>query len=233
MNHKPALVATILSLAIILSACAKDPVPPQVETTEITSIATTQTETQTETQPAPDEYPETVIIREPTEDNPLQFDFDEALNNIYIGNKKMSFPETLADLGEGFSFEGRPLESMPSEDISSHVTVIDGVMYDGKKIGEVFVIDNEKDYDENSKIIEFYLDINNGNRNLKDFYSMQGIYKFRIGQKLTKQEVKNYFGEPTSEGKMGLKYVDDERFISFTIDEADDESLHWIRLSIG
>ncbi|GHV48990.1 hypothetical protein FACS189499_09580 [Clostridia bacterium] len=225
MNHKPALVATILSLALILSSCAKDPAPPQVETTEITSIATTQTETQTETQPAPDEYPETVIIREPTEDNPLQFDFDEALNNIYIGNKKMSFPETLADLGEGFSFEGRPLENL-LESIPNYVTVVDGLMYNGKKIGAVFVIDNEKNYDKNSKIISLKLDINNGNRNLKDVYSTQGIYKFRIGQKLTEQDIKDYFGKPTSE--RGLVYVDENRYINFTIDETDNESFQWL-----
>ena len=103
MKIKNITIADFLLLSFLLMSCAEPAQPP------------------TET------YPDTVIIRELTEDNPLQFDWDEAMKNIYIAGKKFSFPDTVADLGEGFSLQGLPLENEARDDpkkfVAKYVTV--------------------------------------------------------------------------------------------------------------
>jgi hypothetical protein len=167
-------------------------------------------------------YPETVIIREPTEDNPLQFDFYEALNNIYICEKKVSFPETVADLGEGFSLEGIPINNEDG-------TVADGLLYYGVDVGGVILEGTVDNYGDNSKITYIMLST------LDENSEQQGIYKFRMGDTVSKEDIVAYFGLPTSEGSYSLVYEfeDSQKRLSFLLDALLDEpTLLWVAITM-
>ena len=195
---KKRFVVLVLALILILSACGKAPVG--------TAGA----------------YPDTVIIREPTEDNPLQFDFYEALNNIYIAETKVSFPRTIADLGEGFSLEGLPVDVEDG-------TVADGLLYYGVDVGGVILEGTVDNYGDNSKIVYIMLSVLDKNS------EEQGLYKFRIGDVVSHEDVIAYFGMPTAETEQSLTYEFEpsKKHLHFLFDTLlSDQTLLWITISM-
>jgi len=191
--------AFFLALILLLSACGKAPVG--------TAGA----------------YPDTVIIREPTEDNPLQFDFYEALNNIYIAETKVSFPRIITDLGEGFRLEGMPL------DVEGGGLVADGLRYNGVDVGGVILEGTADNYDDSSKIVHLMLSAFDENS------EQHGIYTFRVGDVVSHEDIIAYFGVPTAEGKHSLVYELEEskkhiKFLFNTVSE--EQTLLWVAISM-
>jgi len=94
------IIVLILTLVLILTACAETDTSPAPTPTEKGTYNSTTASATTTAQTLPD----TFIIREPTEDNPLQFDFDEVIKTLEIKGHKVSLPCTIDDLGEDFSY---------------------------------------------------------------------------------------------------------------------------------
>ena len=191
-----------IAMLMLLVSCApksytqtKQPIPsspperpqpeytsPTVETADALSLET-------------DEYPDNVIVRDiPGE---IQFDWDEAMANIYIAGKKVGFPKTVADLGEGFSFEGKPLQNEDG-------TVTDGLMYNGKKVTTLGVVGQKETYDENSVVKNMFLDMY-----LNICYEGNVIYGFSIGSHVTHSEIVDFFGTPTFINARSVHYAND------------------------
>lgn len=153
-------------------------------------------------------YPDNVIIRDVPDE--IQFDWDEALKNIYIAGKKVVFPNTVADLGDDFNLQGIPVDNNGS--------VTDGLLYKGKKIGHVMLFSyNGSNYNKNSPVVWISLN-DSADDSLK---TLQGIYKFHICDKVKKDDIIAYFGKPTQETRKTLLYSleDDKKFIRFSLDE--------------
>ena len=165
-----------------------------------------------------DEYPDNVIVRDiPGE---IQFDWDEAMANIYIAGKKVGFPKTVADLGEGFSLEGEPLQNKDG-------TVTDGLMYEGKEVAGIVVVGTTENYGINSTVTYLFLDM------LTDVdYKGNGLYGFDIGTHVTHSEIVDFLGSPSFINHRSVHYSNDasneeyitgwdasKQSIRFTIDD--------------
>lgn len=203
MKNRVRLVLILLLAALLFSGCGGQN-PPEISGPAASSSVTAAPSVVPTT--SVDSYPDNVIINDvPGE---IQFDFDEALKNIYIADKKVSFPKTVAELGEGFGFENLPLDN-------ENGSITDGLFYNGQDVANVFLINCMiNSYDVSSEVSAVCFS------NMADNPEQQGIYKFRIGDKATKEDIIAFFGQPTSEEVNSLYYEQvkpRERYIEFTI----------------
>jgi hypothetical protein len=138
--------AFLLIIALLLTACGE---PEPVVGDELEAYQEIEIPEELEEI----KEPETVIIRDTVDEyNPLQFDFEEALNNIYIRGERMNFPKTPADFGEGFSFSDSARNTSEGVGVSVRLNYLD------ETVGTVIIlidctIDN---YDFNSEVIYIY-----------------------------------------------------------------------------
>ncbi|MFT3951113.1 MAG: hypothetical protein QM689_04050 [Oscillospiraceae bacterium] len=198
---KPVFI--LVTIAVLVSGCAGNTdsntsvsatstAQTKAAQTTASSAAVTTTATTTAITESED-YPENVITK--NKDGEIQFDFDDALNNIYIAGKKVSFPDTVEDLGEGFG-----LRMANAVDAGSGY-IGESIMYQGDEVGDVILkectIDN---YSVKNKVAFIAFS------NRDEFNTISGIYKFRIGDMVSKEDVKKYFGKPTEEKLHSLYY---------------------------
>jgi len=203
MKSKKHLLLAILLTAHLLTGCNGQ---NKIVTTESPAAPSNTCDNGTSTPTALEDYPDNVIIRDvPGE---IQFDFDEALKNIYIANNKVSFPKIVAELGEGFHLQNLPLDN-------ENGCITEGLLYNGQDVANVFLVNcTTNNYDVNSEVAAVSFS------NMGDYPEQQGIYKFRIGDKVTKEDIIAFFGQPTSEETNSLYYEQlkpKERYIKFTI----------------
>lgn len=140
--------------------------------------------------------------------------FEKICQNVKIGDKIISFPFTLNDLGDEYQFSRFSLPVENSNEIATNIET------DGEDHFEVTYIDS--DADDRDKVINA-LSTANPDSNL----SVGGLI---IGDSL--KEVKEKFGEPsqTSNGAyFRVDYIiDDSKFMFFLFNE--DDEIVWIDL---
>ncbi|MDR0984288.1 MAG: hypothetical protein LBL93_04690 [Ruminococcus sp.] len=132
------------------------------------------------------------IIREPTEDNLLQFDFDTVSSTLMIDGKNVKLPCSLDELGKSFSYNTTEQEY--------YISKKDGwacydLLCNGENIGEVIFNYEEDDKNLNDNLI-YYISL--GNRSVVDPKISQTPIEF-AGLKLydARNKVLEKLGEPT------------------------------------
>jgi hypothetical protein len=175
MKHKLLSLALVFVMLFIFTSCSEK------NTTKNTALNSGTIES-----------PETFIIREPTEDNLLQFDFDTVASTLMIDGKNVKLPCSLDELGDSFSYNTAENEY--------YISKKDGwacydLLCNGENIGEVIFNCEEDDKNLNDNII-YYISL--GNRSAVDPKISKTSIEF-AGLKLydSKNKVLEKLGEPT------------------------------------
>ena len=142
-----------------------------------------------------------------------EFDFDDALKNITLFGSKISLPCTITDFGEDFSLS------------EGYVAVFDdiascSILYHGKSIGTVSMIDyNDGDDLNNKQIVSMMLgfiatDIGASASLKETLYESRGWYYGTIevdfaglSFESTEAEVESIFGEPSNKDDDSTDYT--------------------------
>ncbi|MDR0984287.1 MAG: hypothetical protein LBL93_04685 [Ruminococcus sp.] len=142
------------------------------------------------------------------------FDFNDAINNIYLDGKKISFPETAEDIlriNKKYN-----LESEGDEYSDYGLTMVQ--VYSGDHSPENIIVELFYDFEHypklNDKIEAIYFS--------EDLIG-NGVYDFRIGDTISEKEIIDFFGEPTektisAKETVRFKYEKDKNhYLRFTI----------------
>lgn len=155
---------------------------------------------------------------------PTEFDIEDAVKNITVFGSKISLPCTITDFGEDFSLDEEGYLAV-FDDVASC-----GILYKGKTIGCVSMIDYTDGDDLNDKLIvsidfgfiETYLDTNEA---LKEkYYESHNMYYGLIEVDFggftfesTEAEVESVFGEAYKRDDDSVRYelsFDDRRIVA-------------------
>ncbi|MDR2749910.1 MAG: hypothetical protein LBC41_04545, partial [Clostridiales bacterium] len=155
-----------------------------------------------------------VIIRNTTDE--IQFDWDEAMNNIYINGKKTQYPKTVASMGKGFSLGALAFQNKSGNEYMGYDTVTASVMHKDARIASAIIKGTVSTFDAKDPVLIWA--VTSGNDNCE----LQGIYKFRLGDSVTVEELVEFFGTPTlrSEYKVVYEYEAPAlKYIEFVISQ--------------
>jgi hypothetical protein len=122
------------------------------------------------------------------------FDFDKAMDNIYLCGKKISLPTTLEELGSDFTFESI---FKPSYASSEKEDVLTGLSYKGEEIGSFILLNcTPENFNEKTTI---------GGISVKGLLQYEeeegkqpidfGFYNLKLESKTSESELKSIFGE--------------------------------------
>lgn len=191
------ILALILALSLCLTACAED-----VGADVTPSVAPTQTDNPTTTTPPePSQSPDSGSAEDSEseqgepEQYELEFDFYEAVQNIYLFGHKISLPCTIEDFGDDFSLDE---EGMLSD--SEYNLVVVSLCYKDNIIGNVILQDCElEDEDKNTKQIDVLV----LGDSYKQISTYDGWYKdiiqvdiLGISFQSSREDVRNILGTP-------------------------------------
>lgn len=215
IKMKKTIIYYLVTAAMLLSlsSCGEKADDPssEAEKTETKASVTSEAETISENEPVSESEPEIDLGFNGEFNEEV---FEKICQNVKIGDKIVSFPFTLNDLGDEYQFSRFSLPVENSNEIATNIET------DGEDHFEVTYIDS--DADDRDKVINA-LSTANPDSNL----SVGGLI---IGDSL--KEVKEKFGEPsqTSNGAyFRVDYIiDDSKFMFFLFNE--DDEIVWIDL---
>lgn len=204
----------LLAVAILLcslTGCNKDqtgdPVSGVLENTADEKIEYSQS------MEADSDNTESADAQDEQSSNPTEFDFDDALKNITLFGSKISLPCTITDFGEDFSLREENLV------VFDHIASC-SILYQGKSIGTVSMIDYNDGDDLNDKqivsmMLGFIATDTGANDSLKEaLYESRGWYYGTIevdfaglSFESTEAEVESIIGEPNNNGDDSADYT--------------------------
>jgi hypothetical protein len=133
------------------------------------------------------------------------FDFDEAMQNFYLFDKKISLPCTVSEMGEEYTLSEHCFE------VPETTQVLYNLYYSGNEIGSVTISEEDSDNGYNSPIKMIMLDNYDSNEKKID------VDILGISFQSTKTDIENVFGKSDKSTDTDLIYYteDENSFVSF------------------
>lgn len=152
--------------------------------------------------------------------NELDFDFNEAIQNIYLFGQKITLPCTIKDFGDDFSLNGDIVVPVKEKN-----TVVVPIQYKNKTIGVVtLLVDIEETDISKEQIVRLTLGDGYSNPiNDNNWYNeVIDIDCFGINFTSTKEEIISKFGTPTP--------MESAYFASYLVYDSEKDGSIWIRV---
>jgi hypothetical protein len=132
------------------------------------------------------------------------FDFDEAMQNFYLFDKKISLPCTVSEMGKEYTLSEHCFE------VPDTTQVLYNLYYSGNEIGSVTISEEDSDDGYNSPIKSIRLSNNDEKKIDVDILG--------VSFQSTKTDIENIFGEPDKPSKDNMMYYTKDRnsFVNFS-----------------
>lgn len=195
MKKKKILLTLLLSAAIVASAAACGTSTPSVSVSNQENSANTPSTASAVSQSAVESSNTT--LSEVSLNKNDDFDFDELCKNIEINGKKYTFPFSLNDLGEGYTFDN--IRYLKTDNEKETYKAYADILYNSKKLLDCSIDNLSKEYYKKDNEIKS-LPITFISQDCFKLNGMQEntnyikISDLKIGD--TSEDVKNKLGEP-------------------------------------